>query len=40
MTGVKAPVYCLDIDCISGKLAVGVGPEVHVAAALAHGRIS
>ncbi|KAI6094034.1 WD40-repeat-containing domain protein [Pisolithus croceorrhizus] len=36
LLGVKAPVYCLDLDASSGKLAVGVGPEIHIAQPIAH----
>lgn len=39
MTGTKAAVYCLDVDPISGKLAIGVGPEVHVVVALTQGKL-
>lgn len=31
LLGIKAPVYCLSLGTTSGNLAVGVGPEVHVA---------
>ncbi|KAI6036201.1 hypothetical protein BKA83DRAFT_4485271 [Pisolithus microcarpus] len=38
LLGVKAPVYCLDLDSSSGKLAIGVGPEIHIAKPIAHRR--
>lgn len=31
LTGTAAPVYALDIDAITGHLAIGIGSEVHVA---------
>ncbi|KAI6131843.1 WD40-repeat-containing domain protein [Pisolithus thermaeus] len=38
LLGVKAPVYCLDLDASSGKLTIGVGPEIHIAQPIAHRR--
>lgn len=38
LLGVKAPVYCLDLDSLSGKLALGVGSEIHIAKPIAHKR--
>ncbi|KAG2740402.1 WD40 repeat-like protein [Suillus brevipes Sb2] len=31
LTGTVAPVYALDIDTVTGYLAIGIGSEVHVA---------
>ncbi|KAI6113140.1 hypothetical protein F5141DRAFT_1063397, partial [Pisolithus sp. B1] len=38
LLGVNAPVYCLDLDTLSGKLTMGVGPEIHIAKPIAHGQ--
>lgn len=40
LTGTKGPVYCLDLEPASGLLAVGVGPEVHIAKAIQQGSLS
>lgn len=29
--GVRGSIFCLDIDPVSNSVAVGIGPEVHVA---------
>ncbi|KAI6150136.1 hypothetical protein EDD17DRAFT_1492136 [Pisolithus thermaeus] len=39
LLGVNAPVYCLNLDTLSGKLTMGVGPEIHIAKPIAHGTI-
>lgn len=31
LLGIRAPVYCLALETFSGSLAIGVGPEVHIA---------
>ncbi|KAG2094667.1 WD40-repeat-containing domain protein, partial [Suillus discolor] len=31
LTGTAAPVYALDVDAVTGYLAIGIGSEVHVA---------
>jgi len=31
LTGVDAPVYTITIDAYSGVIALGMGPEVHLA---------
>ncbi|KAH7908131.1 WD40-repeat-containing domain protein [Hygrophoropsis aurantiaca] len=31
LTGIQAPIYCIDSHASSGNLAVGVGCEVHIA---------
>ncbi|KAG1900873.1 WD40-repeat-containing domain protein, partial [Suillus fuscotomentosus] len=31
LTGTVAPVYALDVDAVTGYLAIGIGSEVHVA---------
>ncbi|KAI6006260.1 WD40-repeat-containing domain protein [Pisolithus orientalis] len=36
LLGVKALVYCLDLDPSSGKLTLGVGPEIHITKPIAH----
>ncbi|KAI6094188.1 hypothetical protein EV401DRAFT_1881554, partial [Pisolithus croceorrhizus] len=38
LLGVNAPVYCLNLDTLSGKLTMGVGPEIHIAKPIAHGQ--